>query len=191
MQIDHALEFIRDKRNGILITLKSDGRPQSSNMLYRVGDDGVIRISVTASRAKSINLDRDPRASLHVNRDDFWAYVVIEGDVTQTPVAQHDRRRGRRPARRLLPLARGRTQGLGRVPPGPGRRGPPPGRTATRPTPTACSTADVTYGVRHQRDGQAFLGSSLNGTTRSWFGSLGRPRTRSPMMLRCTWSVPP
>jgi len=92
MQIEAALEFIRDKRNGILITLKADGRPQSSNVLYRVGDDGVIRISVTASRAKSINLARDPRATLHVNRDDFWAYAVIEGDVTQTPVAQapHD-----------------------------------------------------------------------------------------------------
>jgi len=88
MEIDTALEFIRDKRNGILITLKADGRPQSSNILYRVGDDGVIRISVTASRAKSINLERDPRATLHVNRDDFWAYAVIEGDVTQTPVAQ-------------------------------------------------------------------------------------------------------
>ena len=88
MQIDDALDFIRDKRNGILVTLKSDGRPQSSNVLYRVGDDDAIRISVTASRAKSINLDRDPRASLHVNRDDFWAYVVIEGDVTQTPVAE-------------------------------------------------------------------------------------------------------
>jgi len=87
MQIEEALEFIRDKRNGILITLRSNGRPQSSNVLYRVGDDGVIRISVTASRAKSINLDRDPRASLHVSRDDFWAYAVIDGDVTQTPVA--------------------------------------------------------------------------------------------------------
>ncbi|MFT4867301.1 MAG: hypothetical protein ACI8RE_003503, partial [Ilumatobacter sp.] len=29
----------------------------------------------------------DPRASLHVNRDDFWAYVVVEADVELTPVA--------------------------------------------------------------------------------------------------------
>jgi hypothetical protein len=26
--------------------------------------------------------------SLHVNRDDFWAYAVIEADVTLTPVAE-------------------------------------------------------------------------------------------------------
>jgi PPOX class probable F420-dependent enzyme len=87
MQIDDALDFIRDKRNGILIALKSDGRPQSSNIAYAVGADGVIRISVTDGRAKTANLRRDPRASLHVNRDDFWAYVVIEADVTMTPVA--------------------------------------------------------------------------------------------------------
>jgi PPOX class probable F420-dependent enzyme len=71
----------------MLIALKSDGRPQSSNIAYAVGDDDVIRISVTDSRAKTANLRRDPRASLHVNRDDFWAYVVIEADVTMLPTA--------------------------------------------------------------------------------------------------------
>ena len=88
MQISDALDFIRDKRNGVLIALKSDGRPQSSNIAYAVGDDDVIRISVTDGRAKTINLRRDPRASLHVNRDDFWAYAVIEADVTMLPVAR-------------------------------------------------------------------------------------------------------
>jgi PPOX class probable F420-dependent enzyme len=88
MQISDALDFIRDKPNGILIALKSDGRPQSSNIAYSVGDDGVIRVSVTDGRAKTSNLRRDPRASLHVNRDDFWAYAVIEADVTLLPVAQ-------------------------------------------------------------------------------------------------------
>ncbi len=71
----------------MLLTLKSDGRPQSSNIAYVVGDDDVIRISVTDDRAKTANLRRDPRASLHVNRDDFWAYAVIEADVTMLPVA--------------------------------------------------------------------------------------------------------
>ena len=88
MEISDALDFVRDKRNGILIALKSDGRPQSSNIAFAVGSDDVIRISVTDGRAKTANLRRDPRASLHVNRDDFWAYAVIEADVTMTPVAQ-------------------------------------------------------------------------------------------------------
>ncbi len=88
MEVSDALDFVRDKRNGILIALKSDGRPQSSNIAFVLGDDDVIRISVTDGRAKTANLRRDPRASLHVNRDDFWAYVVIEAEVTMLPVAE-------------------------------------------------------------------------------------------------------
>lgn len=87
MQITDAIDFLRDRRNGVLITQKSDGRPQSSNIAFHVGDDGRILISVTDSRAKTKNLRRNPVASLHVNRDDFWAYAVIEADVELTPVA--------------------------------------------------------------------------------------------------------
>src|SRR5262249_25724966 len=38
---------------------------------------------------------------------------------------------------------------------------------------------------------QRLMRSSLNGVSRAGPGSLGSPRTRSPMMFRCTWSVPP
>jgi PPOX class probable F420-dependent enzyme len=79
MELDKALDFARPKRNGVLTTIKQDGRPQLSNISYQVGDDGIIRISVTEGRAKTRNLRRDPRASLYVTQDDFWAYVVIEG----------------------------------------------------------------------------------------------------------------
>jgi PPOX class probable F420-dependent enzyme len=79
MELDTALAFVRDHRWGVLVTLKSDGRPQLSNIGYAVGDDGIIRISVTAGRAKTANAGRDPRVSLHVTREDFYAYAVIEG----------------------------------------------------------------------------------------------------------------
>jgi len=85
--IDSALAFVREHQRGVLITLKRDGRPQSSNIAYTVGSDDVIRISVTDDRAKTANLRRDPRASLHVSSDDFWAYAVIEADVSLMPVA--------------------------------------------------------------------------------------------------------
>ena len=90
MERSDALDFIRDKRNGILITLKSDGRPQSSNIAFAVGDDDVIRISVTDGRAKTANLRRDPRASLHVNRDDFWAYAAPRLTTAAIESARHD-----------------------------------------------------------------------------------------------------
>ena len=87
MDLDAALDFARRHHQGVLATLKGDGRPQLSNIAYVVGDDGILRISVTDGRAKTANLRRDPRASLHVTQDDFWAYVVLEAEVELTPVA--------------------------------------------------------------------------------------------------------
>ena len=79
--------LVGSKHQGVLVTLKKDGRPQLSNIAYTVGDDDVIRISVTDGRAKTANLRRDARASLHVTRDDFYAYAVVEGTATLLPVA--------------------------------------------------------------------------------------------------------
>lgn len=85
-------DLVASKHQGVLVTLKRDGRPQLSNVAYVLGDDDVIRISVTADRAKTANLRRDPRASLHVTRDDFYAYAVVEGNASLLPVAEdpHD-----------------------------------------------------------------------------------------------------
>ncbi|HEX5740936.1 MAG TPA: PPOX class F420-dependent oxidoreductase [Pilimelia sp.] len=75
-------------RRGVLATLKRDGRPQLSNVGYAYDPrHDVLRVSVTDSRAKTRNLRRDPRASLHVTTDGMGAYVVVEGTATLTPVA--------------------------------------------------------------------------------------------------------
>jgi PPOX class probable F420-dependent enzyme len=87
VDLTDALAFLRDRRQGVLATQRRDGRPQLSNIAYHLGDDDVIRISVTDGRAKTANLRRDPRASLHVTRDDFWAYVVVDADVELLPTA--------------------------------------------------------------------------------------------------------
>lgn len=87
MDIGTAIEHLRGERQGVLITERGDGRPQSSNIIYAVDDEGVIRISVTAERAKTKNLEHRPVASLHVSRQDFWAYVVVDADVELSPVA--------------------------------------------------------------------------------------------------------
>lgn len=80
-------DLVASKQHGVLTTIKRDGRPQLSNVVYAFGPDEVIRISVTDGRAKTANLRRDPRASLHVSRDDFWAYAVAEGTARLLPVA--------------------------------------------------------------------------------------------------------
>ncbi|MBF6225033.1 PPOX class F420-dependent oxidoreductase [Nocardia abscessus] len=87
MELAAAVDFARDHRRSVLTTIRRNGRPQLSNVLHVVGADGRIRISVTADRAKYHNLVRDPWAALHVTREDFFAYAVLEGTVELTPVA--------------------------------------------------------------------------------------------------------
>lgn len=87
METNTALDFARTHRQSVLVTLRNDGKPQLSNVMHAVGDDGVVRVSVTANRAKYKNLTRRPWAALHVTRDDFYAYAVLEGDVTLAAVA--------------------------------------------------------------------------------------------------------
>ncbi|HEX3981827.1 MAG TPA: PPOX class F420-dependent oxidoreductase [Acidimicrobiales bacterium] len=86
--LDDAFVFIRQHSQGALVTLRGDGRPQISNILYVAGENYSVRISVTDSRAKTNNLRRDPRAALHVTSPDFWSYIVLDGTVALSPVAQ-------------------------------------------------------------------------------------------------------
>ncbi|WP_019930154.1 PPOX class F420-dependent oxidoreductase [Nocardia sp. BMG111209] len=87
MELDAALEFARTTPRSVLTTLRRNGRPQLSNVTHSVGEDGIIRISITADRAKYHNLLRQPWAALHVTSTDFWQYAVLEGDVELTPPA--------------------------------------------------------------------------------------------------------
>jgi PPOX class probable F420-dependent enzyme len=86
MDIQQALSAARDRNQSVLTTLKSDGKPQLSNVLHAVDDEGAIRVSTTADRAKYANLRRTPWAALHVLGKDFWSYAVLEGDVELSEV---------------------------------------------------------------------------------------------------------
>jgi len=88
MTMPDAFTFVRQQGRGVLVTMRRDGRPQLSNILFNPGEDHSVRISVTDGRAKTNNLRRDPRASLHVTREDFFAYVVIDGKASLSPVAR-------------------------------------------------------------------------------------------------------
>ena len=82
------LQLLSDGHGGVLVTLKSDGRPQLSNVSHAYyPDERTIRVSITDDRAKTRNLRRDPRASYHVTSADRWAYTVAEGTADLTPVA--------------------------------------------------------------------------------------------------------
>ena len=87
MELSDALAFARANRWSVLTTIRGSGLPQLSNVAHYVGDDGIIRISITATRAKYHNLLRRPWAAVHVTRPDFFAYVVLEGSAELSPVA--------------------------------------------------------------------------------------------------------
>ncbi len=86
MDIEAAIEWASERRHGVLITIRGDGRPQSSDVSYFVSD-GTIVISVTDSRAKTRNLRRDPRAVFHITEPGSWSYVSFDGMVELSPVA--------------------------------------------------------------------------------------------------------
>ncbi len=81
-------ELVASIHRGVLVTIKSDGRPQLSNVSHTFDPStGLLRVSVTADRVKTRNLARDPRASYHVASDDFWHWAVADGTAELTPVA--------------------------------------------------------------------------------------------------------
>ncbi|MCV7280309.1 PPOX class F420-dependent oxidoreductase [Mycolicibacterium flavescens] len=85
---DMLLALIGGNSLGVLATIKRDGRPQLSNVSYYFDPRALtIAVSITEPRAKTRNLRRDPRASIHVSSDDGWAYAVAEGDAVLTPPA--------------------------------------------------------------------------------------------------------
>ena len=79
----HAL--LENSRLGVLATLKADGRPQLSPVMpFYDRAAGVIYVSMTEGRAKTVNLRRDPRAALEVTSADGWSWATAEGPVTLT-----------------------------------------------------------------------------------------------------------
>jgi PPOX class probable F420-dependent enzyme len=85
---DGAPNLLATTGAAALVTIKRDGRPQLSNIGYWYDEAaGLIRISLTDTRAKTRNLRRDPRASLFLTTADAAAYQVVEGTVELTPVA--------------------------------------------------------------------------------------------------------
>jgi PPOX class probable F420-dependent enzyme len=87
MDLTQALTFARDRKQGTLVTIGAKGRPQISNIMFVPGPGETLRISITDDRVKTRNLRRDPRASLYVQGENFWTWVVIEASGELSPVA--------------------------------------------------------------------------------------------------------
>lgn len=86
MELEPALAWAAHRSAGILITIRRDGRPQSSDISYEL-HDGAFRISVREHLAKTRNLRRDHRAVLHITDRASWSYLSFDGTAALSPVA--------------------------------------------------------------------------------------------------------
>jgi PPOX class probable F420-dependent enzyme len=87
---DELLDFIRPRHHAIVITARTDGRPQASPVTCGVDAEGRIVIATYPERAKTVNAKRDPRVSVLFLSDDFggeWVQVDGTAEVLDVPEA--------------------------------------------------------------------------------------------------------
>ncbi|MEU8068175.1 MULTISPECIES: PPOX class F420-dependent oxidoreductase [unclassified Micromonospora] len=87
---DALIEFLRPRHQVVLMTTRSDGRPQSSPVSCGVDAEGRLVISTYPERAKVTNIRRDPRVSACVLSDDWngpWVQVDGVAEVLDLPEA--------------------------------------------------------------------------------------------------------
>ena len=81
-----GLDYAASVRAGALITLRRDGRPQSSDVHHGVLD-GTIVFSVLPRRAKVFNVERDPRVAYHISNHEDGSYLSFDGTAQVSPIA--------------------------------------------------------------------------------------------------------
>ncbi|MFF7363871.1 TIGR03618 family F420-dependent PPOX class oxidoreductase [Streptomyces sp. NPDC008125] len=85
---DALLEFVRPRHRALLITARSDGRPQASPLTCGVDDSGRIVVSTYPERAKTRNAKRNDQVSVVVLSDDWngpWVQIDGTAEVVDAP----------------------------------------------------------------------------------------------------------
>ncbi|GGO78990.1 PPOX class F420-dependent oxidoreductase [Nocardioides deserti] len=91
VDLPELLDFVRTRHHLVLLTFRSDGRPQLSPVTGGVSADGRVVVSTYPDRAKAVNLRRDPRCSVLVlsdEWDDAWVQVDGTCEVLDMPSAE-------------------------------------------------------------------------------------------------------
>lgn len=84
IEMADALAFAGETREGTIIALKRDGRPQPSLVHHAVLDETIV-FSVLPTRAKVFNIERDPRAVYYITHE--GSYVSFDGIAEVSPIA--------------------------------------------------------------------------------------------------------
>ena len=88
---DTLLGFIRPRHHMVLMTIRQDGSAQLSPVTGGVDEAGRIVISSYPRRAKTVNLQHHPAATVLVLSDDFggpWVQVNGTAEVLVMPAAE-------------------------------------------------------------------------------------------------------
>ena len=78
MLAEKVRQFVSRNHRAVLTTFRRTGAAQMSIIVVGPYREAVA-FTTTADRAKLANLKRDPRCSLLVSQDNWWGYVVLEG----------------------------------------------------------------------------------------------------------------
>jgi PPOX class probable F420-dependent enzyme len=80
MDLEEARKFLGDHHRAVLATYRQDGSPQLSPIMTDVDPEGMAVISSRETAMKTLNLRRDPRASLCVMSDEFYGqWIQVDG----------------------------------------------------------------------------------------------------------------
>lgn len=88
VDIDGLREFVRPRHRAILLTTRTDGRPQASPLTCGVDGAGRIVMSTYPDRAKTRNARRNPQVSVLVLSEewnDAWVQVDGSAEVIDAP----------------------------------------------------------------------------------------------------------
>lgn len=79
--LSELLDFVRPRHRMVLTTFRADASLQSSPVTGGIDAQGRVVIASYPQRAKSVNIRRNPKASVVVLSDEFnGAYVQVDGD---------------------------------------------------------------------------------------------------------------
>lgn len=79
-------DLLHGANTAVLTTVGADGVPQATAVWYLVGDDGVLRTSITTDRQKYRNLARHPKATLFIlDPANPYRTIEIRANVELTP----------------------------------------------------------------------------------------------------------
>ena len=87
VELDQARPFLAGRAHAAIAVVDDDGFPHVSRIVYALGEDDVVRVSVTDGRVKTDHLRERPRATLHVRGDDDWHWVSVVAAVELSDVA--------------------------------------------------------------------------------------------------------